>query len=950
MSLLKVATSLLLWALSIIGTVSGAGMTAHNVAARRALAYYKEVIAGFEDLASSNWGAISAGAPFPDYLYTCGPYPGAAEESHWPLFHSAAANYIRANWTMTDIMNEERPQRLVAFLMGMVSHYITDLNWHGLDVVAAPQGFIEQLGTSNFNCSGDLDCRDRTAHKTCDIGGEFVAAWELDLEFYEPDEWLVPVDDLVAIFAYANSTLNSSDACYQGNICFPLVEAQWIKDCAYLYGVGSWAVKEFGAVIWPFWEQTALNGAGAPHLTEAFLTWPVGGMDDDAMWTSGMWNRWESWLENGPPAVIPHAPEPFSAEENMGAERGSDFTTSVSNIGNRSTGARDLYRSLRRKVYELQRRHALPFDVVEETDAGGIRIRRLDPSKDESEAEDRIRFREGAIQLAETLALAAGLGTGTSSESLPETLRVALALHAEELFQGPEKDREVYASMKQFIFPDTESRQHLKILQEPDLTGSTAREYFGSCFGLADLLPLGEGDGCADIVVGSPGYAEKGSPQMGRVSIYKGQCGEVDGADGDGEESRKLFELKGSSEDHARFGAAVATGDLDGDGLEDLVIGAPTAGSLNVNRSVGNYTGEVYLQLSSMAKTSGGLLVKIQSEVEWANFGSSLSIGDLNKDGYDDLVVGAPFAGRHLEDDVVDVNSAGCVFVFFGPLKNETALRLSSSDADIILSGKSDFSWFGSRVLVVANTKQPRLLVSAPAYRLEETNGSVGCLESFIFPSSESTAVLEWRIEGDTWMGKTGFGFAVHQNSATPMIAVSSPTMDGTFRVHDTLGQSSRERRVKHSGQVKLLELKELAALKGSTISWSALSSLSTGNIAHVHGTETYGRLGWRLAFVGSNSSGEKESLLMTAPYANREHGILYEFPLQWLDSGRAVELEARSLPSYMSPNRSSRFGESELVTADEIDFVLVGAPRASNRTAGEAGEMMGSAWTLKLS
>ena len=170
------------------------------------------------------------------------------------------------------------------------------------------------------------------------------------------------------------------------------------------------------------------------------------------------------------------------------------------------------------------------------------------------------------------------------------------------------------------------------------------------------------------------------------------------------------------------------------------------------------------------------------------------------------------------------------------------------------------------------------------------------------------------------------------------------------FRVHDTLGQSSRERRVKHSGQVKLLELKELAALKGSTISWSALSSLSTGNIAHVHGTETYGRLGWRLAFVGSNSSGEKESLLMTAPYANREHGILYEFPLQWLDSGRAVELEARSLPSYMSPNRSSRFGESELVTADEIDFVLVGAPRASNRTAGEAGEMMGSAWTLKLS
>ena len=273
--------------------VSGAGMTAHNVAARRGLRSYEEVIMGFEQLAHDNWGAISAGAPFPDYLYTCGTTDGAAEESHWPPFQAAAANYIRANWSVSEILTEERPQRLTAFLMGMVSHYISDLNWHGLDVVPAPQGFIEQLGVTNYNCSGDLDCRDRTAHKTADIGGEFVSAWELDLGFFVPHEWVVPVDDLVKIFAYANATAPDADACYDGGVCYPLVEPEWLSNCAYLFGVGSWAIKEFGAIIWPFWEQTALNGAGAPHLTEAFLTWPVGGMDDDGMWTAAMWNRWE---------------------------------------------------------------------------------------------------------------------------------------------------------------------------------------------------------------------------------------------------------------------------------------------------------------------------------------------------------------------------------------------------------------------------------------------------------------------------------------------------------------------------------------------------------------------------------------------------------------------------------------------------------------------------------
>jgi len=272
-------------ALLLVGGAAGAGMTAHNLMAYRAQQHFEESVPGFEALVATNWPSISAGAPFPDYLYVCGDSHDAGEEDHWPPFQTAAANYIRANWTLDEVLTEgTRANRLAAFMIGAVTHYVTDMNWHGIGTVPSPQGFIEQLGVSNFNCSGEL-CQ--VAHSTADVGGEFVAAWEVNLTFFEPAAWEVPVDDIVRIFAYANATLDPSQACY-GAICFPLVEPEWVSDCAYLFGVGSWAIKEFGAIVYPYWEITAYNDAGAPHLTEAFLGWPVGGVDGEVCFLAGM--------------------------------------------------------------------------------------------------------------------------------------------------------------------------------------------------------------------------------------------------------------------------------------------------------------------------------------------------------------------------------------------------------------------------------------------------------------------------------------------------------------------------------------------------------------------------------------------------------------------------------------------------------------------------------------
>ena len=96
--------------------------------------------------------------------------------------------------------------------------------------------------------------------------------------------------------------------------------------------------------------------------------------------------------------------------------------------------------------------------------------------------------------------------------------------------------------------------------------------------GNADSLAVGAGvslagdldaDGYADVVVGRPGGSAIG-PRRGEVLVYRGQAGGLDPS--------PLFAISGPA-DYARIGTSVATaGDLDGDGYADWALGSPTAG------------------------------------------------------------------------------------------------------------------------------------------------------------------------------------------------------------------------------------------------------------------------------------------------------------------------------------------------------------------------------------
>jgi hypothetical protein len=208
------------------------------------------------------------------------------------------------------------------------------------------------------------------------------------------------------------------------------------------------------------------------------------------------------------------------------------------------------------------------------------------------------------------------------------------------------------------------------------------------------------GDGLTDLIVGSPDHAAGGLTGAGRSYVVFGKSTgtAVDLsaiAAGNGG-----FAIDGAaSSDQSGYGVS-SVGDINGDGLADLVIGAryvDTNGGalLDAGRSYVVYgkANGTAVNLSSVAAGVGGFVINGQDAND-ASGQSVFGLGDVNGDGLGDFIIGAP------NSDPAAGLSAGRSYVLFGK-NNNTAVDLSAVAAGtggFVINGHSVSDQMGMKV------------------------------------------------------------------------------------------------------------------------------------------------------------------------------------------------------------------------------------------------------------
>src|SRR5215211_1460973 len=245
------------------------------------------------------------------------------------------------------------------------------------------------------------------------------------------------------------------------------------------------------------------------------------------------------------------------------------------------------------------------------------------------------------------------------------------------------------------------------------------------------VAPAGDvnDDGRVDIVVGAPGADANGRADSGSAYVVFG--GSLPTTVDLAELGSRGFRIDGAEEGDTAGYAVAGTGDVNGDGRADVVVGAPGAEANDREDAGAAYVvfggSSAHVDLGSLGRR--GFRVAGAAAGDYAGF-SVARAGDVNRDGRVDVVLGAPALGRHRGYATVVYGRAATTGVDLAALGSrgfridgvsepvETEGRLVYDETGLSVANAGDVNGDGRTDLVIGSPGPGDGLVTGNAYVL----------------------------------------------------------------------------------------------------------------------------------------------------------------------------------------------------------------------------------------